>query len=266
MKVEYFDKLLHGNNGIKISDEWNIFNDYELYNFKTNESKQYKNLDELLKDNPSVAKIIEESDAFYLDWSGGRGSGSGGRGSGSGGKAKMGGGFSSAKEQGGGKNERLLPAELNYGESKGNSVDAVLGRFQSKYGNANREYAIAVDENGYVKQHIKGGKHSVGISGDKGDTIIHNHPSGSNFSSADLANFANTHIHSIVATSSNKTTKGDYKISKTSKFKPKEFLKAVNNAKWDTNKYGYNDGADWWLKANQKKYGYTYTSKGKKNA
>ena len=155
MKAEYFDKLLHGNNGIKISDEWNIFNDYELYNFKTNESKQYKNLDELLKDNPSVAKIIEESDAFYLDWSGGRGSGSGG-------KAKMGGGFSSAKEQGGGKNERLLPAELNYGESKGNSVDAVLGRFQSKY--------------------------------------------------------------------------------------------------------GYNDGADWWLKANQKKYGYTYTSKGMKNA
>lgn len=49
MKVEYFDKLLHGNNGIKISDEWNIFNDYELYNFKTNESKQYKNLDELLR-------------------------------------------------------------------------------------------------------------------------------------------------------------------------------------------------------------------------
>ena len=94
MKVEYFDKLLHGNNGIKISDEWNIFNDYELYNFKTNESKQYKNLDELLKDNPSVAKIIEESDAFYLDWSGG--------------KAKMGGGFSSAKGTSGGQNIATL--------------------------------------------------------------------------------------------------------------------------------------------------------------
>ena len=39
-------------------------------------------------------------------------------------------------------------------------------------------------------------------------------------------------------------------------------IKGISNAKWDTEKYSYNTGADWWLKKNQKKYGYTYTSKG----
>lgn len=255
MTLNYFGKLLKGNNGIKISDEYNVFNDFELYNFKTNESKKYKSLQELVDDNPDVKKIIEEAEAFYLDWSGGRGASS----------ANMGGGFSNAQDGGNAKSERLFPAELNF-DTKRNSVQNVLGRFQNKYGDANREYAIAVDEDGFVKQHIKGGKHSVGISGDKGDTIIHNHPSGSNFSQADLSNFANTKIQSIVATSSNNTTKGDYQITKTNHFKPKEFIKAMNNAKWDTNKYGYNDGADWWLKKNAKKFGYKYTSKNMKNA
>ena len=258
MTLDYFSQLLQGNNGIKISEKYVVWNDYELYNLETDESRQYKSLDDLVKNNKDVAKIIEESDAFYLDWSGGRGSGSGG-------KANMGGGFGSARTD---KNNAhyLYPAELNIDVKKGNNVENVTERFKNKYGNANREYAIAVDENGYAKQHIKGGKHSVGISGDKGDTISHNHPSGSNFSKADLMNFATTKIKGIKAVSSNKTTKGDYSIEKTNHFKPKEFAKAVNNAKWDTNKFGYNDGADWWLKSNQKKYGYKYSSKGMENA
>lgn len=257
MELKHFKELLNGNNGIKISDDLVIYNDFELYNYRTEESKNYKSVEELVEDNSDVKKIIEDAEAFYLDWSGGRGSGSS--------SGKMGGGFGSAGE-GKGKSERLLNAELNLGVAGGNSVDKVLGRFQSKYGNANREYAIAVDKDGYVKQHIKGGKHSVGIEGDAGDTIIHNHPSGSNFSSADLHNFATTKIKSVVATSSNNKTKGTYQITKTDKFKAKEFDKAMSKAKWDTNKYGYNDGADWWLKKNQKTYGYTYTSKGMKNA
>ena len=88
MTLDYFNQLLQGNNGIKISEKYVVWNDYELYNLETDESRQYKNLDDLVKNNKDVEKIIEESDAFYLDWSGGRGSGSGG-------KANMGGGFGS---------------------------------------------------------------------------------------------------------------------------------------------------------------------------
>lgn len=257
MKIEHFEELLKGNNGIKISDDLVVYNDCELYNYRTEESKYYNNVKEMVEDNPEVKKIIEEAEAFYLDWSGGNGASSS--------SGTMGGGFKSAPGKPA-ESKNLLPAELNLGTAGGNSVEKVLGRFQNKYGKANREYAIAVDKDGYVKQHIKGGKHSVGITGDAGDTIIHNHPSGSNFSGADMHSFANTKIKSLVATSSNGTTKGTYTITKTNKFKAKEFDKAIDKAKWNTDKYGYNDGVNWWLKKNQKTYGYTYTAKGVKNA
>lgn len=261
MTLEKFNQLLQGNNAIKISKELVIYNDYELYNYRTEKEKHYNSIEELVNDNPDVKKIIEEAEAFYYDWSGGRGSSSS--------NASMGGGFGSAKDgfgKDGEGDKRLFPAELNIDNKKGTSVEHVLDKFQKKYGDADREYGISVDENGYVTQHIQGGKHSVSIQGGKGETIIHNHPSGSNFSDADLHSFAQSNIKSIVATSSNDTTKGTYQITKTDKFNAKAFDKAINKAKWDTNKYGYNDGADWWLKKNQKKYGYTYTSKGMKNA
>ena len=259
MTLDYFKQLLKGNNGIKISDDLIIFNDFELWNRRTDESKQYKSVDELVADNPDVRKIIETTDEFYLDWSGGRGSSSGSS------KVAMGGGFGNAPGRKGKDSERLLPAELNLNVAGGNSVSSVLNRFQNKYGNADREYAISVDENGYVKQHIKGGKHSVGITGDKGDTLIHNHPSGSNFSKADMESFALTGIKSLVATSSNKNTKGTYTITKGNKFNSKAFVKAVNRAQWPSN-LSYNDGVSWWLKKNQKTYGYKFTHSGVKGA
>lgn len=73
MKIEHFGELLAGNNGIKISQDLVIYNDFELYNYKTEESRIYTNIEELVKDNPDVKKIIEETEAFALDWSGGRG-------------------------------------------------------------------------------------------------------------------------------------------------------------------------------------------------
>lgn len=258
MTLEYFSQLLKGNNAIEVKKDLMLFNDYELYDMKTKKSKQYNSLDEVLKDNPEIRKIIDETEEFYLEWGGGRGSSSS--------NAKMGGGFGNAGETGEAPRTPLHPAELNLNNAKGTSVQHVLDKFINKYGNANKEYAVTVDENGYATQHIKGGKHSVGISGNKGETLIHNHPSGSNFSDADLKNFASTQIKSIVATSSNKDTKGTYQISKGNNFNAKGFIKALSNAKWDTNKHSYNTGADWWLKKNQKKYGYTYTSKGVKGA
>ena len=68
----------------------------------------------------------------------------------------------------------------------------------------------------------------------------------------------------IIATSSNPKIKKTYHIQKNQNFKAKEFIKAVNTAKWPK-KYSYSEGADWWLRRNQRTYGYKYraTSNGK---
>ena len=257
MKIEHFGELLAGNNGIKISQDLAIYNDFELYNYKTEESKCYNSLDELVNDNADVKKIIEEAEDFYFDWNGSRGQGSG----------EMGGGFGHAGGGGGAGDKdikTLHPAELNLGNAKGASVDQVIDKFKAKYGDADHEYGAVVDKDGYVKQHISGGKHSVSFfDTEKDGTMIHNHPSGSNFSDTDLHSFANSKLKSIVAISSSPTTKGTYQITKTSHFKAKEFDKAISKAKWPTH-MDYNIGASWWLKKNQKTYGYTFSRKGVK--
>lgn len=210
-------------------------------------------IEELVEDRADIKKIIEETEDFHLDYSMPKGD--------RGGDGKMGGGFTSARGGGNVRGETLLPAELNF-DTVTNSLSEVLSRFQNKYGSADREYAISVDEQGFVHQHIKGGKVSVPIAGGKGEMIIHNHPNGSNFSKADLISTASTQEKGIIATSSDSKTKGTYTFRKTDKFKAKEFIKAVNKAKWPT-KYSYNEGADWWLRKNQKTYGYTYSAKGR---
>lgn len=253
MKIAHFQKLLSGNNAVRISDDLIIFNDFELYSLKTNESKNYKSLDDLLNDNPDVKDIIENAAYFALRFDGGRGSGSG--------NDKMGGGFNHASERGSrGGGLELLNAELNYGTAPGNSIRAVLGRFKDKYGKADHEYGAAVDELGYVHKLREGGRSSVGISGNKGETIIHNHPSGGNFSDTDLITMASTDAKGIIATSSNSKIKSTYHIRKNENFKPKAFIKAVRNAKWPV-EYDYSKGADWWLKKNQRAFGYKYSSK-----
>lgn len=257
MTIKDFGELLAGNNGVRISKELVIYNDFELYNYSTGESKNYDSLDELVNANTDAKKIIEETEAFELDWSGGRGAS---------GDGQMGGGFGHAGGGSGAGDEeirKLHPAELNLKNAKGASVDKAVDKFEAKYGNADHEYGVTINEHGYATQHIEGQKHSVGIWGGKGETLIHNHPSGSNFSDNDLHNFANTPIKTLIATSSSPTTKGRYTITKNKNFKAKEFDKAISKAKWPTH-MDYNTGASWWLKKNAKTYGYTFTQKGVK--
>lgn len=252
MKLDYFDKLLKANNAIGITDDIVIFNDYELYNHRTKQEKHYTNIYDLCEENPDVKEIIERTETFYNHFDGGRGSGSGG----------LGGGFNHAPNDGSGDNSKIkLNAELNINTERKHSVDAVLGRFQQKYGNADHEYGIAVDDQGYVHQHIEGGRTSVGISGGKGLTIIHNHPSGGAFSDSDLLTVARTQNKGIIATSSNASKKSTYKFEKTAKFDAKGFEKAVKSAKWNKD-WSYDKGADWWLKKNADKYGYKYSATG----
>lgn len=251
MKIEDFDKLLKGNNGIAVTDDLVIYNDYELYNYRTEIEKHYKNLIELVEANPEIKKIILETETFYNHLDGGNGASSG----------KMGGGFTSAGGNAKGNDEKLLPASMNVGTGGKHNIESAIDRFRKKYSKSDVEYGVAVDDRGYAHEHIKGGNVSVGVIGGKGLTIIHNHPSGGNFSKADLQVLARTNNKGIVATSSNASKKSTYHIEKTNHFKAKEFDKAINKAKWPSN-YSYSKGADWWLKKNAQKYGYKYTSSG----
>lgn len=149
MTIKDFGELLAGNNGVKISKELVIYNDFELYNYNTEESKCYNSLDELVNDNADVKKIIEEAEGFYLEFNGGRGAS---------GDGAMGGGFTSAG--GGGKHEKdygksLYPAELNLDNKNGTSVDHVIDKFKTKYADAKIEYGITVNEQGYATKHIQ---------------------------------------------------------------------------------------------------------------
>ena len=247
MKIAHFKKLLEGNNAVRINDDLIIFNDFELYNLKDDSSKNYNSLEELLDANPEAKEIIEKAGYFALRFDGGRGSNS----------TKMGGGFSSAGGRGG--FEQIANATLNYGTAPGNSIKAVLGRFRDKYGDADKEYGATVDEQGYVHKLGRGGKTSVSISGNKGETIIHNHPGGGHFSKADLMTTASTDAKGIIATSSKTNKPATYHFQKNQNFKSKEFIKAVNTAEWPAN-LSYDKGADWWLKKNQRAYGYKYSS------
>ena len=210
MTIEYFKELLANNNAIRISDEFIVFNDNEVYSFETEKGKKYNDIDELVADRPDIAEIIESTEEFDNTYDMAKGS--------RGGDGKMGGGFNHASNRGGGKQERLLPAELNLGTAR-NSLDKVLKRFQNKYADADREYGISIDDQGFVHQHIKGGGTSVAITGNKGETIIHNHPSGGNFSDSDLIHVASTQEKVIIATSSNTSKKTTFKFEKTPKFK-----------------------------------------------
>ena len=217
---------------------------------ETDEEVNFNNLEEVLNyrvGTETVRELVERTNDFILQYNGGRGAGSG----------LMGGGFTSAGGSGFGK--ALFPASFNANNKTNNSYKNTLKHFQEKYASADHEFGITVDELGYVSQHIEGGRTSVMIGGRKGETVIHNHPHGGNFSSADLINTAMDSSKGIVATGTKNGKTTTFSLQKGSHFKSSKFAKAVKKAKWPT-KFNYDEGADWWLKNNQSKYGYTYTS------
>lgn len=255
MRVEYFYQLLKSRNGIMLSDEYAVYNDLELYNFKTEEEIHFKTYDEFLEHKflgKTMREFIEDQEAFYDRLDGGRGASS---------SVGMGGGFTNASNANGKSKEnygkKKFPAEFNVG-GKNRSQEKTLELFQKKYAGADHEYGIAVDDQGFVHKHIEGGRSAVAISADKNQMLIHNHPSGGAFSKQDLKTISIQPGKTIVATGklNGKTT--TYTLTKTNKFKAKEFSKAVDKAQWPSN-LDYNAGADWWLKRNAKKYGYKYS-------
>lgn len=259
MELKRFETTLKNNNALDLIDDYIIFNDLELYNPNTNESVYFSNFEDLynfkIKD-VTIREIIENIKDFIVTLDGGRGSGSTNQ--------KMGGGFNHADRRGRPAEDygaTQFPARLNTGTGgRYKSYEKTLRKFENLYKNADVEYGASIDENGYATRLLKGGSTSVPIHGAKGEMLLHNHPSGGNFSDSDLLVVAKGSEKGIVAVGSNvKKNRMRYTFTKTNHFKAKEFIKAVPKAQWPRG-YSYDKGADWWLRRNAKKYGYKYSA------
>lgn len=249
MEILKFKEELQKVNGLEIGD-YIIFNDYELYNLKTNQEKQFNSFEDLLKHKIrgiTIENIIKNIDEFTYNLAGGRGAG---------GQSKPGSLFAG---QGGNKgrvkNDYDLPARMNkmYSGNK-QSFDNTLKNFKRSHLLDDSESAVTIDKDGFVSVYKHGSKSSVGWYESElaGKHVIHNHPGGSHFSRADLITTATTKATGITASGS----KYDYILKKTSKFDAKGFIKAVNTASGTGD---YNEDVHKFLKSNAKKYGYTYS-------
>lgn len=260
MELKTFEKYLDNNNGLSLNEELILFKNLELYNLTTDTSENFDDLDSFYKyvyNGQTMESLINGIDQFVVTYDGGRGSGSS--------NSEMGGGFTSA-DQRGRKSEDYgatqFPARLNT-ETGGRykSYEKTLQKFERMYKDANVEYGASIDDQGFATRLIKGGSTSVPISGGRGEMIVHNHPSGGNFSKQDLISIAKGSEKGIVAVGSNvNKNRMRYTITKSKNFKSNEFVKAVNKAQWPKN-LSYDDGADWWLRRNAKTYGYKYSAK-----
>lgn len=227
---------------------------YEIYNEETEEQKFFKNIDETLNYEicgKTIKQWIELRKDNEFEFNGGSGASSGKKQS-----SLFGGQAGGAEED---KTINDLPAYMNklYNGNK-MSQENTVEVFRKKHANSDSEHAIVYDDNGFVSTYKHGNKHSVTFGAEEvaGKHMIHNHPSGSHFSKADLDSFASTKMNGLSATTKTKT----YTITKTNKFNASGFGKAVNKAK--TVDKDYNTAVDRFLKANAKKYGYKYTTKG----
>ena len=189
-----------------------------------------------------------------LEEKGGRGSGSG---SGSGEQKEF--KFGNANGGGGEPRDvpRHFPVEANT-RIKTKTEENAIKYFADKYRNADHEYGMLIDKQGFVHTYSEGDATSVYIGSKKGTFAVHNHPSGSAFSKADLLNTARMDRSGIAAVGS----KGDYYFRKTGHFKSAAFERAVQTATLKGT--DYDDAARKWLTANQKKYGYTFEFKKKR--
>lgn len=250
MEIQKFKEELQKVNGLSIGD-YIVFNDYELYNLKTNKEKKFDNFEDLLKHKIrgiTLENMILNIKSLEHAINGGRGASSS-QGSGS--------LFKDQKHGGKDKTKRDLPAKMNrmYGGNK-QSFENTLKNFKKSHLLSNEEHAVAVDNDGFVSIYKHGNEGSVTWKSNEltGKHIIHNHPDMGygQFSKADLITTATTGATGITATS--KT--GDVIFSKKQNFDAKGFVKAVNSANGKTG--DYNKDVHDFLKSNAKKYGYSY--------
>lgn len=234
-------------NAVDLTSRFTLFSyPWELYDNQTDTSVEFKNLNDALSykiDDKTIQDYIEDFKPLAtID--GGRGA------SGSVGEYKFG-----HANRGNSKDNThdIHPAYMNTA-NKTRSVDGAIRAFGDRYRNADHEYGASVDDLGYTHKLVDGNKTNVGIwAKGKGHMVLHNHPSGGNFSDSDLISTSrDKKARGIVALGK----KGDFIFTKGAHFNATAFEKAVKRARMKGK--SYDDAVGNWLKANQKKYGYSY--------
>lgn len=265
MHIEEFKRDFRRLNGVYATEKVVLLRKpLELYNLATGKTiAVFKDLDEALR-YEIEGKTLEQRVADWTEITfplehGGRGSSSG-----------M--GFSGSWPSSGGGNGKDettgdLPARMNVKAPINRSYEDMLKAFTAQHGDALEEHGVVVDQYGFATKYRHGNAGSIsGLTGNGNEIAIHNHPRDGwpNFSKEDVVNTAMGTRRGIVAVST-RTGRGEdtakyagtYSFVKGTHFDASGFVKGVSNAKLSGR--DYNDAVSRWLKANQKKYGYTYS-------
>ena len=232
-------------------DNYLFTRDLRLIDIDTEKEILFKDLSEAIDYVLNGKTILEhlKDITLMISLSGGRGANH---------NATMGGGFSSAGAGSGGKGRNLFPAEFNT-QGRFVSQEEAMKMFIEKHKDSDIEYGFSVDTMGFVHAYVEGSETSVPISAKgKNHMVGHNHPQKlGNFSDADLLSTARDRLASgIFATAPDRTAV----LNKGKNFDAAGFVVAVKKAKWPAH-YNYEDGADWWLRKNAKKYDYSYSKR-----
>ena len=259
MRIQYFRYLFKNKFDVfYINEHIALYKKpYNITDDRTGASADFKSVDEMLKykiDGLTIKDMILQLEHPYIPPL------EGGRGAGGGDKTQS---WGSAGNETGGDGSPYIPPAVANTKIKSKSLEGALAEFKRNHLLSNREYAYSVDEDGYVTGYNIGGEHSVYTPSHgkqaKGRTnmIIHNHPSGGAFSTADMYSVAaDRGAKGIIASGKNY----DYVLKKGTHFNAQGFTKAVKQAEKSGIKgKSVDDAVDKWLKKNQKKYCYTYS-------
>lgn len=177
----------------------------------------------------------------------------------------------------------MFPAKFNTA-NKNKTVEGAISQFEKMHNESDKEHLIQIDSQGFAQKYRIGDESSVTPSTNMryNSHAVHNHPVGGyeNFSVADLYTTSTQKAFSgITATSTRNKVVGRrgrgkgheitrredkrFTFEKGTHFKAREFERAISKATFRG--LDYNHAVDNWLTANQKKYGYKYTSKGYTN-
>lgn len=247
MRIDEFRYEFKRLNGVWITNDWMLFRKpLELWHKETGETIRFDSFEDMLEfelEDATMRQRIGALQSIKIMLDGGRGSGSGMS------TFK----FGHAGGSGPDETTSLLPVRANL-RIKTKTEEAAMAEFASRFKNADKEWAYAIDELGYVHTYKSGNTSSVSWNPHelRKMLILHNHPSGGAFSDSDLITTATTGARGIVASGKH----GDYVFKKGTHFKASAFVKAVKSAKMSGK--SYDDAVDKWLKANQRKYGYVY--------
>lgn len=265
MQIDRFKHEFKRLNGVYATEKVVLFrNPLELYSLTTGKViASFDSLDAALKyeiDGKTLEQRISAwSEIVFPVELGGRGGGSG---MGFGGKWPSAGGGNSKDNT-----TPDLPARMNVKLKTARSYAEMVQAFIDTHGSAEIEHGVVVDAQGFATRYLHGNATSIsGLTGNGSEIAIHNHPRDGwpNFSKEDVVNTALGTRRGIVAVSTKAgrgedTAKyaGTYTFTKGHHFDASGFVKAVNNA--NLSGKDYNDAVSRWLKANQKKYGYSYS-------